>query len=206
MKKLFTISLIFLLPLFNSSLLAQSDNYDWSFKFGWGLPSFKNFGDTKEWVEKGSGNEIILGSLGYKNIHLNLSYKYFNGLKSENVITFNEYQFPNTAVYRKVFMNLTLSYEYELISRLFIDPQIGWVRTHITSNVMDNQGNEIKLNKADGLIIGSNLTKYIKLFDKGFVGIFVNVNYNLINYKMISEDLGGNTLGYGFGFVVKGTN
>ena len=179
MKKLFTISIIFLLPIFNSNLLAQTDIYDWSFKFGWGLPSFRNFGDTKEWVEKGSGNEIILGSLGYKNIHLNLSCKYFNGLQSENVITFEGYQFPNTAVYRKVFMNLTLSYECELISRLFIDPQIGWVRTHITSNVVDNLGNEIELNKADGLILGSNLTKYIKLFNKAYLGIFVNMNYNI---------------------------
>ena len=206
MKKLFAIPILFMLPLFSSSLFAQLDNYDWSLKGGWGLPSFINFGDTKKWVEKGSGSEIILGSLGYKNIHLNLSYKYFNGLKSKNIINFQGYQFPNSAVYRQVFMNLTLSYEYELIRRLFIDPQIGWVRTQITSNVIDNHGNEIELNKVDGLVIGTNLTKYIRLLNKAYLGIFVNLNYNMINYQLISKDLGGNTVGYGFGFFVKGTN
>jgi hypothetical protein len=206
MKKLFAISLILFLPIFNNYLFAQIDRYNWSFKFGWGLPSFQNFGDTRKWIEKGSGNEIILGSLGYNNVHLNLSYKYFNDLRSENIITFEDYQFPNTAEYRKVFMNLTLSYEHELTRRLFIDPQIGWVRAHVTSNVIDNLGNEIELNNADGIIIGTNFTKYFQIITKGYLGIFVNVNYNMINYKAISENLGGNTLGYGFGFVVKGTN
>lgn len=206
MRKLITISLIFLIQIFNCSVFAQLDNYDWSFKFGWGLPTFQNFGNTKEWIKKGTGNEIILGSLGYKNVHINLSYKYFTGLRSENVITFKEYQFPNTAEYRKVFMNLTLSYEYELISRLYIDPHIGWVRAHVTSNVVDNQGNEIELNNADGLMIGTNLIQYFRIIKKGYLGLFVNVNYNMINYKSISAELGGNTLGYGFGFFMKGTN
>jgi len=206
MKNIFIISLIVVLTLYNFKLQAQSDEYDWSFKFGWSIPSFRNFGDTKEWVDKGKGNELILASLGYKNIHLNLQYKYFFGLKSENIIIFNNYEFPTTADYRQVFMNFTFSYEYELTSRLFIEPQIGWVRTQITSNVIDSDGNEIVLNNADGLIIGSNLTKYIKLFGDNYVGIFININYNFINYKTISNDLGGNTLGYGFGFVLKGTN
>ncbi|MCF8307709.1 MAG: porin family protein [Bacteroidales bacterium] len=207
MKKLFTILLIFLIPLFNSSLSAQTDEYDWSAKFGTGLPSFINFGETKEWVEKGSGIELILGSLGYKNVHLNLSAKYFFGLKSENDITFEDYQFPDNTVYKKVFMNLTLSYEYELRNRLFIDPRMGWAKTYVSPNVKDNQGNEIELDKTtNGVIIGTKLTQYIKTTNKTYWGIFVNINYNIINYKTISEDLGGNTLGLGFGVLYKGTN
>jgi hypothetical protein len=206
MKRLLILSLILIFPIFNSSVFAQLDRYDWSFKFGWGLPSFRHTGDTKEWIEKGSGSEIILGSLGYKYVHLNLSYKYFNGLVSDNVNIFEGYQFPITATYRQVFMNLSLSYEYELIRRIYLEPQIGWVRTHLTSNVVDNNGDEIELNKADGLTIGTNLTKYIKIMKKGYLGVFVNINYNMIDYKAISNDLGGNTFGYGFGFVIKGTN
>lgn len=60
--------------------------------------NIRYFGDTKKCFERGIGNEIILGSLGYKNVHLNLSFKYFNGLKSDNVNNFEGYQFPNTAV------------------------------------------------------------------------------------------------------------
>ena len=55
-------------------------------------------------------------------------------------------------------------------------------------------------------MIGTNLTKYFQIINKGYLGVFINVNYNMVNYKTISEDLGGNTLGYGFGFVIKGKN
>jgi hypothetical protein len=206
MKNFIAISTILIFSLFCKNLYAQSDRYDWSFKFGWGIPSFVNFGDTKDWIEKGRGNEVLLGSLGYKNVNINFSGKFFNGLISENTNVFEGYQFPQNAEYRKVFMNLTLSYEHELINRLFIDPQIGWVRAIVSSDVIDIHGKLIDMNSANGLVIGTNLTKYIKLSKKTYLGFFVNANYNFINYRSISKDLGGNTLGYGFGFLLKGTN
>lgn len=206
MKKTITIAIFLISIIINNNLFSQTDKYEWTFKLGWGLSTFVNYGETKDWVETGKGNELLLGSLGYKNINLNLSYKYFNGLKSNNEISFNGYIFPNTVDYRKVFMNLTLSYEYELVKRLYIDPQIGWVRTHITSNAIDNQGNDIELNKADGIVFGSNLTKYFKVYNKAYLGIYFNINYNIIDYQNISQDLDGNTLIWGFGFLIRGTN
>ena len=192
--------------LIPNNLDAQSDSYDWSIKFGWAVSSIHNFGKTKEWIDQGNGKELLLIGIGYQNIHLNLSYKYFNDLKSEKSMLFGSYHFPNTAVYRNVFMNLTTSYEYEIIKRLFIEPQIGWVRSHITSNVVNDQGVLIEIETADGLIIGSNLIKYFKIYNEFYLGVFTNINYNLISYNGVSNDLGGNTLGCGFGFFLKGTN
>ena len=157
-------------------LKAQSDRYTFAIKTGWAKPSFVNFGKTGDWINKGNGNELALIGIGYKNIYLNLSYKYFNGLKSEKEMNFEDYIFPTTAEYRNVFMNLTTSYEYEILQRLFIEPQIGWVRSYITSNVVDENRNEIEINKANGLLFGSNLTKYIKLYNKFYLGIYANVN------------------------------
>lgn len=197
--------LIFTLIL-TTGIRAQTDRYTFAIRLGWAKPSFVNFGNTGEWISKGIGNELNLIGIGYKNIYLNLNYKYFNGLKSDKEMIFGDYLFPTSTDYRNVHMNLTASYEYEIIKRLFIEPQLGRIRSYITSNVVDENENEIEIEKANGLIIGSNLTKYFKMYDKFYLGIYANLNYNMINYTKIGSDLGGNTLGYGFGILIKGTN
>lgn len=200
------ITILFFGLILTLGLKAQSDRYTFAVKTGWAKPSFVNFGKTGDWINKGNGNELTLIGIGYKNIYLNLSYKYFNGLKSEKVMNIEDYIFPTTAEYRNVFMNLTTSYEYEILQRLYIEPQIGWVRSYITSNVVDENRNEIEIKKANGLLFGTNLTKYIKLYNKFYIGLYANVNYNFINYSKVSSDLGGNTFGYSFGLLIKGTN
>lgn len=204
--KLIRYILVLFVVCLSFSINAQTHKYTFAVKTGWAMTSFVNYDKTKDWISKGKGNELAFIGIGYRDIYLNLSYKYFTGLQSDKEMVFEGYTFPVTATYRNVHLNLTASYEYELRRRLYIEPKFGWIQNVITSDIVDENHDEIEINRANGLIIGSNLTKYLKFHKYVYLGVTGNINYNIIDYSNVSDDLDGNTLSYGIGLNLKVTN
>ena len=187
--------------------IAQSDNYDWSLKFG-GTPFsyISNSGTTYDWYGNSKGQEILLG-LGYKNYHLNASFRYFqNTIKKDLPYDYTIYSLPKGADVRMVFWNVSLSYEKEIVRRIFVEPNVGFLKNFTTSNIMDSKGNEFEIKDLLGLTLGVNLIKYIKFADGFYLGFYVSGNYNFIDYQKLNYGLKNNTLGYSIGAILKGTD
>ena len=186
---------------------AQTDNYTWSLKFGGtSLSKIINSGATYDWYGHSKGPEFLVG-LGYKNFHFNTSYKYFGNEIKENLPYNNtEFYLPKGATVNMVFWNLSLSYEKEIIQRLFIEPTVGYLKNHITSNVEYLNGDEFEIRDINGVTVGANLIKYFKLQEGLFLGLYVNSTYNFVNYQQLNSDLKNNSIGYSIGAIIKGTN
>ncbi len=203
MKQIFFFCLIFL----SIKVSAQSDNYNWSFKFGGGPYSkLINGGSTYNWYGNPEGSEIFAG-LGYNNIIFNCSYRYFDQVIKTNLPYNNTmYYLPKGATVRMVFWNLSVSYEKELGNRFFVEPTIGFLKNYTMSNIKTLQDQEFDIKDLYGVTVGSNMIKYIKFFKEAYLGIYLNLNYNFINYKLLNPGLKNNSLGYSLGVVLKGTN
>ena len=186
---------------------AQSDNYNWSFKFG-GTPFsyIVNNGATYDWYGNSKGGEILLG-LGYKNFHINTSFRYFGNAIKKNLLYDNtNFYLPKGAGVRMVFWNISLSYEKEIINRFFIEPNIGFLRNYTTTNIIDFGGNEFDIKDLYGLTLGTNLIKYIKFPNGFYLGFYISCNYNLIDYQKWNSELKNNSLGYSIGVILKGVD
>ena len=187
--------------------VAQSDSYNWSFKFG-GTPFsyIVNNGTTYDWYGNSKGGEILLG-LGYKNFHINTSFRYFGNAIKKNLLYDNtNYYLPEGAGVNMVFGNLSLSYEKEMINRFFVEPNIGLLRNYITTNVVDAVGNKFGTKNLYGLTFGTNLIKYIKFQDGFYLGFYISCNYNFIDYQKLNSELKNNSLGYSIGVILKGVD
>lgn len=186
---------------------AQSDNYKWSLKLGGSTNShIINRGSTYDWYGNSKGPELFVG-LGYKNIHLNTSYRYFDEPIKKNLFYNNtNYYLPKDANVRMVFWNLSISYEQEIIKRFFIEPSIGYLQDFTTSNINDLNGNEFDIKDLNGLTIGANLIKYFKFSNDFFLGFYIKCDYNFLNYQSLNPGLSNNSFGYSIGAVIKGTD
>ncbi|MCL2683098.1 MAG: hypothetical protein FWE63_06415 [Bacteroidales bacterium] len=187
---------------------AQSDNYTWSLKFG-GSPfsNIINHEKTYNWYGNSTGPEILLVGLGYKNYILSTSFRYFeNTTKKDLPYRNTNYYLPGRSNVRMVFWNVSLSYEKEIIRRIFVEPNVGFLKNFITSNIVDFEGNEFEIKDLSGLTVGVNLIKYIKFIDGFFLGLYISGNYNFIGYRKLSSDLINNTFGYSIGAVFKFTD
>ena len=204
MKKLLTSITIIIFILSFHLANSQSDIYNWSVKFGGGYASTVTFGATNDWWGNSNGPMIFAG-LGFKNIHLNASYKYFSE-EIKSSLVYNNYILPKDATIRMVHFELTTSYEKEIAYRFFIEPYAGYLQNHITSNIVDNQGNEFDIENIHGATFGVNLIKYIKILEGGFLGFYFNLGYDFINFKKLNPDLNNNSFGYAFGVVLKGVD
>lgn len=186
---------------------AQTDDYKMSFKFGGSTSShIINKNATYEWYGNSKGPEIFAG-LGYKNFHINTSYRYFDEtLKKDLPYNNTNYFLPKDASMRMVFWNLGISYEQEIIKRFFIEPTLGYLKDITSSNIKDMNGNEFDIKDLNGLTIGANLIKYFKISNGLFLGIYINCNYNFLKYQSLNPGLSNNSFGYSIGAVMKGTD
>jgi hypothetical protein len=186
---------------------AQSDDYKLSLKFGGSVSSnLINLGSTYDWYGNSKGPEIFLG-VGYKNIHLNTSYRYFDEPIKKNLPYNNtNYFLPKGANVRMVLWNLNLSYEKEIIKRFFIEPTIGYLRDYTSSNINDRNGNEFDIKDLNGFTIGANIIKYIKITDGTFLGFYLNGNYNFLNFSSLNPGLSNSSFGFSLGAILKGTD
>lgn len=188
----------------STSLLAQADNYKWSIKLGGGSSRIITSGTTNELIGNRKGPQITAG-IGFKSIHLNVTYNYFNGELQQD-LPYNDYIFPAGAKFRMVFFNLGFSYEQELKYRFFIEPHLSYLRDYITSNIIDGQGNEIEIDPLNGMTLGLSLIKYFKITNGFFLGPYFNTNYNFIGFNSLNSELTNNAFGYSFGVLIKGTS
>jgi hypothetical protein len=182
---------------------SQSDKYDWSCKLGGGSTYNINNGNTKDWVGNLKGSFFFVG-IGFKNIHINFSPKYYNA-QTKTELNYDDKVLPINSEFNFVFLDVTLSFEKELANRFFIEEYIGYVSNNITSNIVHPNGDELEIRNTSGITIGCNLIKYIKFYEAGgFLGPFINVNYNFIDFKKVSSELDNNALGFSFGVILKG--
>lgn len=186
---------------------AQSDVYKWSLKFGGSTSShIINKASTYDWYGNSKGPEFFLG-LGFRNLHLNTSYRYFDEPIKKNLLYANTiYYLPKDASVRMVFWNLSISYEQEIIKRFFIEPAIGYLQDYTTSNIKDLKENEFDIKDLNGLTIGANLIKYIKFSEGFYLGFYLDLNYNFLNYQSLNSGLTNNSFGHSIGVVIKGTD
>lgn len=182
---------------------SQSDKYDWSLKLGGGKALIINNDNTRNWIGNLNGSFFFLG-FGFKNFHLNAAFKYF-GEPTKTDLSYDNKVLPRRAKFNFVFFDLTISYEKELISRLFIEPYLGYVANNITSNIIHPNGEKLDIRNTYGATIGLNVIKYIKISENGgFLGPFISTNYNIINFKEVSSELDNNAIGLSFGVILKG--
>lgn len=204
-KKIRKILIIIPLLLFScSALKAQSDIYNWSIKLGGGYAFTVPGGSTKEWWGNSNGPMLFAG-VGFKNILLNATFRYFSE-ETKSDLTYGYYILPEGANVRMVHFELTCSYEKELAYRFFIEPYLGYLKNNISSNIIDTQGNEINIEDINGATLGLNFIKYFKFIEGGFIGLFVNVGYDIINFKKLNPNLSNNSFGYSFGISLKGVD
>lgn len=205
MKLNIFITSVLILLIFNlNSVRSQSDNFKWSFKFGGGYARMIPSGATKNWYGKEKGPQITAG-LGYKSIHLKVTYSYFNGDTEQN-LSYDSIVLPANSELRMVLFNLELSYEKELFHRFFVEPHLGYLRNVISSNIVDPGGTEIEIEAITGMTLGLNLIKYFKMADGFFIGPYFDISYNFIGFDRINANLTNNAFGYSFGILLKGTS
>ena len=187
--------------------MAQSDNYDWSFKLGSTIFSnIVNTGTTYGWYGNAMGPEFFL-EIGYNNYILNTSLRYFNNPTKKNLPYDNTYYYlPEGANINMVFWNIGLSYEKEIIKRLFFEPNVGFLRNFISSNIIGFDGKEFDIKDLSGLTLGVNIIQYIKFTDGYYLGLYVSGNYNFINYRKLNYYLNNNSFGYAIGCILKFTD
>jgi len=180
---------------------SQSDRYDWSLKFGGGSSWLLNNNKTTRWFGNSKGSFFFLGA-GYKNVHINATFKYFNE-NTKTDLTYDDKILPLGAQFNIVFFNLTTSYEYEVGSNFFVEPYIGYIQNNITSNIVHPNGDELDIRNTSGITLGLNFIKHIKFFNGAFFSPFIGINYDIINFKKISSDLDNNAKGISFGVMLK---
>jgi len=196
--------LIILSIVFCNAVVAQVENYTIDFKFGLGRSKLITFGNTNELFGNQWGNRVFAG-IGYKGIHLNVGIQGYNeGLNKP--LNYNNIIIPQHSSFSNQYVDFTVSYEYELVNRLYIEPSIGYARVRTVTNVLDTAGDEYNLESINGFSTGVYITKYLRLQKGFYLGPFINFSYDLIDYRLWNSDLDMNSIRMFFGVVLKGTN
>lgn len=198
-----TMILVFVF-LFNS-IKAQSDFYNWTFKFGGGSARIATSGALYDWYGNGKGPQIFVAA-GYKNILLNATASYFNEATKTD-LDYNGLIVPEKTDARMVYLNISVSYEQEIGMRFFLEPYVGYVMDRITTNAIGFMGDEVEIIRdINGMAVGLNIIKYIKFYDTLFIGLYFNTYYNFLPYNEINEEMPKGSLGYSFGIILKATD
>lgn len=185
-------------------LVAQVDNYTFDFKIGVGRSKLSTFGNTNEWLGNEWGSRVFVG-IGYKGVHLNAGVQGYNEGVNKS-LDYGKVTIPQNVQLSNQYVDFSISYEYELINRLFIEPGIGYARARTVTDMTDNNGDEFELKSINGFSTGFYITKYLK-FQKGvYIGPFINFSYDIIDYKSWNNDLDNNSIRMFIGVVLKGTN
>ncbi len=196
------IILIFLIS--SIKIAAQVDKYTVDIKLGVGRSKLTTFGATNELFGNQWGTRIFVG-IGYKGLHLNAGIQGYN----EGILKSLDYEdiiIPQDAHISNQYVDFSISYEYEPLSRLIIEPSIGYARVRTVTNINEPNGDEFKLKSINGFSTGVSVIKYLR-FEKGFyLGPFINLSYDFIGYNSWNNNLDNNSIRMSFGIVLKGTN
>jgi len=187
---------------FSLNATSQSDLYNWSLKLGGGASWLINNGKTNQWYGNPKGSFFFAG-LGFKSVHINTTFKYFNN-DTKTELTYDDKILPAGAQFNIVFFNLSVSYEYEIGDRFFIEPYIGYIQNNITSNIVHPNREELNIRNTTGTTLGLNFIKHIKFHDNGlFFSPFIGLNYDIINFQKLSSGLDNNAKGISLGIILK---